>query len=355
MPPDNENAKNLLDEMWADVLAEESGEVDPVIESLIDSSSVSIRFSLPTQLLGKLVDPRLDILCLQKGDGSSDSMWDPRGFASRIIVPWVSNNQNVLGTSADPYVSKPLRKPRLEPNPGNVKNKDDWKSLYAVLSEVEKRNSRKFTHKRLLQTLRSIRRKLTESTFEYFVPERVSLDQTQRLISTFLAEGSGGDRGLSVAAALFETFAKFFGLFNEVKRDVINAADRSTGLTADIECIGEDGDLKLAIEVKERSLTLSDVRSAVLKARQSGIREFLFNAPKTNALEEASVDELIDRTWASGTNLYRLSIEELIQVGLTLTGEDGRKDFLKNVGEQLNRYNTQPTNRQRWKILLESI
>ena len=341
--------------MWAEVLSEENAVIDPVIDALIESTSVSIRFSLPTQLLGKLTNPDLDALCLQKGDGSHESMWDPRGFASKVIVPWISENQNVLGTSSDPYVSKPLRKPRLEAEPGNVKNKDDWRSLFEVLHEVEGANTTTFTRARLMQTLRSIRRKLTESTFEYFVPERISLEQTKNLIGAFLAEGSGGDRGLSVAAALFETFGKFFGLYSEVRRSVINASDSSTGLTADIECLDENRNLKLAIEVKERNLTLADVRSAILKARQSEIRDFLFNSPKTNAAELSEIDELIARTWASGTNLYRLSITELIQVGLTLTGEDGRKDFLKNVGEQLNRFNTQPTNRQRWKQLLERI
>lgn len=282
-------------------------------------------------------------------------MWDPRGFASRVIVPWVSANQNVLGTSSDPYVSQPLRKPRMEADPGKkVKSPDDWKLLYKVLNEVETKSNTKFTRHRLLQTLRSIRRKLTESTFEFHVPKRISLEQTQAVVNAFLSQGSGGDRGLSVATALFETFGKFFGLYSEVRRHVINASDASTGLTADIECL-DDGKLKLAIEVKERNLTLIDVRSAILKARQSSISEFLFNTPRTSPGEKLAIDTLIDKTWASGTNLYRLSIDELIQVGLTLTGEEGRKHFLTNVGEQLNKFNTQPTNRQRWKQLLEGI
>jgi len=355
MPTHLQTARELLDKLWAEVLAEAESTLDPILDNLVESKSVSIRFSLPTQLLGKIVDSKLDALCLQKGDATDDSTWNPRTFAQAVIVPWVADNQNVLGTSADPYVSKPLRKPRLEAEPGNVKHAADWKSLYGVLAEVQTKDDKGFTQTRLLQTLRSIRRKLTESTFEYYIPERVSLEQTQRLIELFLSEGSGGDRGLSVAAALFETIGTFFGLYTEVRREAINASDASTGLTADIECIGTNGDLKLAIEVKERSLMLTDVRSAILKARQSEIREFLFNAPKTNPPEAEAIEDLIEKKWASGTNLYRLSISECIQVSLTLTGEDGRKDFLKNVGEQLNQFNTQPTNRKRWKDLLESI
>ena len=176
-----------------------------------------------------------------------------------------------------------------------------------------------------------------------------------KIIKDFLSEASGGDRGLSIAAAILLTVGKFFQLYSEVRRHVINASDASTGLTADVECIDVDGNLKLAVEVKERNLTLLDVKGAIVKARKQGITEFLFNVPRTNPIENDEIEELISKTWASGTNLYRLSINDLVKVALTITGEEGRRDFLLNIGEQLNEFNTQPTNRQRWKELLETI
>jgi hypothetical protein len=271
------------------------------------------------------------------------------------MIPWVSENESVLGSSTDPYVSKPLRKTRLEENPGNVKGKEEWMLLYRVLNEVESRNSKAFTRLRMLQTLRSIHKKLSELVFKYYVPERISIAQTQKLISTFLAEASGGDRGLSVAAALFQTLGKYFQIYREVKRLAINASDKSTGSPGDIQCLGEDGELKLIIEVKERNLTLTDVRSAISKAREVSLRELLLNSPGLNPIEAKEIADLISKTWAAGTNLYQLSIKDLISVGLSLTGEAGRKDFLENVGKQLNTFNTQPSNRKRWKELLEEI
>ena len=353
--PDAESARELLDELWGIVTQEEDGEINQEIATLVSSRFVAIRFCLPTQLLGKLTDHNLDCLCLQKGSGDSGSQWDPRSFANKVIVPWSAENQSVLGTSADPYVGKPLRKPRLEENPEKVRGIEEWVLLYRVLDEVERRDSQDYTRLCMLQTLRSIHKKFAELDFEYFVPERVSIEQTQKLIAEFLSEGSGGDRGLSVAAALFETFGKYFGIYNEVKRYAINAADQSTGMTGDIECIGGDGELRLAIEVKERNVTLADVRSAVLKARKASLRELLFNVPGANPSEKEEIDDLFSKTWASGTNLYRLSINELVRVGLSLTGESGRKDFLENVGRQLDEYGTQPSNRQRWKELLEGM
>lgn len=353
--PDSKRAQKLINELWDKVTHEDRGEIDPEIDRLIRSRFVSIRYCLPTQLLGKLTDPKLNCLCLQKGNADDDSLWDPRGFAVKVLVPWVADNQHVLGTSTDPYVGKPLRKPWLEENPGNVKGKEEWILLFRILHEVEVKNSQQFTSHRMLQILRSIHQLYSELNFEYFIPARISLAQTEMLITKFLSESSGGDRGLSVAAALFETFGKYFGIYKEIKRHVINASDQSTGLTADIECIGKDGKLKLAIEVKERNLTLTDVGSAILKARRVSLQEFLFNSPGIDPSQKRVISGLIGGTWASGTNLYRLSIEELIRVGLTLTGEAGRKDFLEKVGKQLDAYNTQPINRMRWKELLEQI
>lgn len=353
--PDQETARFLLGKMWEDVMADDEGHLDPELNKLINSKLVSIRYCLPTQLLGKVTDSRLDCVCLQKGDGTDESKWDPRGFSQKVIVPWVSENQNVLGTSGDPYVGNPMRIPRLLAHPGNVKGKDDWELLYAVLDAVQQTDDPAFTKAQLIETLRCVKAKLIASSFEFIVPERISLAQTEKLIQDFLSEASGGDRGLSVAAALLLTVGRFFQLYSEVRRHVINASDASTGLTADIECIDVDGKLRLAVEVKERSLTLMDLKGAIVKARKQGITEFLFNVPQTSPNENDEIEELISRTWASGTNLYRLSIHELLKVVLTVTGEEGRRDFLFNVGEQLNEFNTQPTNRQRWKELLESI
>ncbi|MFP4470222.1 MAG: restriction endonuclease, SacI family [Bacteroidales bacterium] len=264
--PNPERASKILKELWQEVYHEPSFHVNHAIERLMNSKWVSIRYCLPTQLLGKLTDIKLDALCLQKGSADNESAWDPRSFANKVIVPWVAE-----------------------------------------------------------------------------------------LVKRFLSETSGGDRGLAVAAALFETLGNIFNLYKEVRRHVINASDHATGLAADLECIGLDGKVKLAVEVKERNLTLTDIRSTILKARKVSIKEILLNAPDFNMKEKDQIDELISKTWASGTNIYQSSIEQLLTIGLTLTGEIGRIDFLKSVGDQLDNYNTQPVNRARWKELLEKL
>ncbi|MBW2060549.1 MAG: restriction endonuclease, SacI family [Deltaproteobacteria bacterium] len=110
MSPNPGKARILFDKLWKQVLDESpSPSACEDIVTLVNSSYVSIRYCLPTQLLGKLTDHSLDALCLQKGEGSDSRLWDPRSFYTKTIGPWVSDNQSVLGTSPDPYVSQPVR------------------------------------------------------------------------------------------------------------------------------------------------------------------------------------------------------------------------------------------------------
>lgn len=360
-------ATRILEFLWGRVInGLEGNNIDTDIDSLINSEFVGIRYCLPTQLLGKLVDNNLDCLCLQKGDGTLTSQWDPRSFSMRVIAPWVIRNQNVLGTSANPYVGKPLRTPYLRAHPDNVRGKNEWILLYNILNDVQGKSSRKYTREKMILTLNSVFRRFNDFNFQYIIPGRISMGQTENLVKTFLSESSGGARGLSVAAALFQTFGKYFGIFSDVQRFAINASEESTGLAGDIECIGEDGVLRLTIEVKERMLTLTDVQSSVRKAKEVWenkkrvetnemfFREFLLNAPGNTPLEESDIKAFTKNTWNQGTNVYFLSTEELIRVGLPLAGESARIDFLENIGKQLDDYSTQPKDRKRWKELLES-
>ena len=80
--PDRHLASEQLSKDWKFVLDNENTISSEAIKKLVGSDQAAIRFCLPTQILGKLVDPSLDALCLQRGDGSS-GRWDPRGFATK--------------------------------------------------------------------------------------------------------------------------------------------------------------------------------------------------------------------------------------------------------------------------------
>lgn len=347
-------AQKALDGLWSEVQADPDIAIDPEIKALSNSNLVAIRFCLPTQLLGKLIDNSLDALCLQKGDGEGGA-WDPREFCKRVVVPWNRNIQSVLGTSADPYVSKPLRRPRVDQEIERTRPQSEWKRLSALLKRVEDASSSEVTHDVLRQVLGAIHARLQQLTFSYVVPQRVSLVQALALVRAFLSESSGGDRGLAVCAAFFEAVGERTGLWQDVDRGVVNASDTSAGAAGDLECVTEDGEIALAVEVKERELQEADVHTALSKARVHSVREVVLCTYGVAAKDEKVVGQIFGSAWASGTNLYDVSIDSLLSSTLPLLGEETIMSFISRIGPQLDKYNTQPRHRQAWKALLEKL
>ena len=58
--------------------------------------------------------------------------------------------------------------------------------------------------------------------------------------------------------------------------------------------------------------------------------------------------------WGRGINLYLLSIEELVSVTMSLAGEEGRLEFVAEIGEQVDEY-ARPASRLTWRDLLSDV
>jgi hypothetical protein len=191
--------------------------------------------------------------------------------------------------------------------------------------------------------------------FTYVLPERISLTQAKEIVAKFLSERSGGDRGLAVAAALFETVKDRFGIYNAVRRGVVNAADSATVSAGDLECLGAHGEVLLAIEVKERQIGDDDLHIAVAKARSLRVRELLFCTEGIASTQRDQIERTMQHAWASGTSVYHSTIQELLHNVLPLTGEPGIKSFINHIGRQLDEFDTQPRHRRAWKDLLDEL
>ena len=328
-----------------------------VVRSSVNHKQVTYRFCLPVQLLGKLTNPMLDSLRLQKkkGDPSDVSGWDARSLASKVVAPFNQRQENILGTSSDPYVGNPMRIPRMARDDPSKKEIAGWNALVDVLEQIESRADPDFTEAVFRQVLLEMYRRQKSLRFVYPLPPRISLESTLLLCQRFLEEKSGGDRSLALCGALFDAIGIHFGLFSKVDRARINASDEATGQAADLECVNAEGKVVLAVEVKDRTLTLTDVEGTLRKCRQRKIKDIFFAAPGTRPEDQPTLDDRIARAFASGQNLYIFDFFCLARSILALGGEPIRNTFLQKVGEHLDVWNTQPSHRQAWKKLLESI
>jgi hypothetical protein len=225
-----------------------------------------------------LADPSLDSKCLQALRGGAGA-FDARSIAHEVIVPFDQDNENVLGGSQEPYVSNPLRVAEVSAaHRGPQRDKAGWDQLCFVLNHVEEKRDKNFARLVFRQILTEIYRRLSTVRVVYGVPKRVSLKKTIEVTQTFLSEHSGGDRLLALSSALFVVIGKRFGLYETVRRGKITAADQSSGMLADLECITKEGRIVLAVEVKDRQITISQLRAKVRTIREKQVSEIFFVA-----------------------------------------------------------------------------
>lgn len=346
-----------LEREWTEALDGDAAPADPEMDRLVDSDVVSIRYAVVTQLLGKVADPARDLLCLQRGvaAGAGEAgRWDPRSFCIAVVVPWVQRNGEVLGGSGDPYVSNPLRRPRLDGGKA-VQRRAEWDALRDFLRELEKTADHAAVIAAARRCLRSAVRRFNKLTVEYPVPLRLALDDLANLLRKFLDQPSNGLRPLVVTTALMGTLGEAFGLFPRVESQGLNEADAARGMPADVTCYGPDGALRLAVEVKDRDLTMVDLDATLAKARNNALANVMFTAPGIRQQDEDEVRTRVADEWARGTNVYRVTIGELVHTTFALLGEEWRVRFARAVGAELDRRVAEYRHRRDWSNLLTNV
>ena len=148
------------------------------------------------------------------------------------------------------------------------------------------------------------------------------------------------------------TIGQAFGIFDRVERQAINEADAANASPGDIICY-QDNEQILAVEVKDRAVTLDDLDVAILKARRSSVTELFATA--SSQIDDAAIMQRTAREFGLGINIYQLDIETLLRVLLTIAGETSRTHFLTLVGEELNDRVTQPAHKLAWQELLRTL
>ena len=248
----NAEAREWLDGAWTRALETGTSEPDSEVDRLINSKVLSIRYAIVTQMLGKIADERRSLLSIQLGTEQSPGARDARSFCSAVIVPCVADNHDLLGRSPDPYVNNPLRRLRLDEGAHQLRNSQEWDALVAFLAPLDEAGRIKL-QAAFIHCLESAARRLTVQSFGYQIPIRVSLPQMLRVLEAFLAEASGGLRPLVVTAAMMTVLGRAFSLFANVSSQGLNEADSSAWAPGDVMCRDCNGNMLLAIEVKDRA------------------------------------------------------------------------------------------------------
>lgn len=356
-----DRCRAILEERWATAISSSSpssaaqlpAALLEDIAASVNSKTLTFRYVLPTQVLAKLADPDLDCRCVQAKRGGRGA-FDARSVAHEVIVPFDRANHNVLGGSSEPYVNKPLRCEEVTPAYRKDKRDGDgWDALCRVLESVERTSDDSHTVEVFEAVMVAVADRLQDVHITYAVPNRIGLEGAQALIAAFLNHRTGGSRFQSLLTALFETLGSRFGLYTSVRRSAVNSADSQSGAVADIDCFDADGRVVTAVEAKDRSVTIRHVQDKLPALRERGVREAFFISTLGREPQDADdLNLLIRHEFGAGQNIYVLDSEPFFGVALSLLGEDGRREFLRKTGTQLDQYGSL-TDRQEWASLLK--
>ncbi len=299
-------ARNVLLKMWNEPnlpTPKLPAQVAQDIRHFFDFTHVktgvkSLRYALLTQSLAVYVCPDIDALALQAGAsvGPGRIAIDARSFCKKVIVPFEREYlSGILGASQDPYVSKPLRRPRIDPE-APVKNRSAWKALYRVLAYINEPTDAEARRARAEEVLLAIFHKL-RSTFHKISPpadlskREIPLERLLDLVRAFLHEQSDlGARPQYTVYAFLRAFNEIAKVYGRLEVSKATEADEARRRLGDIVIYDQRGKVKLVLSVTHW-LDEHKLQEEVDKARQHGIREMVVVATRIELPETYSADE----------------------------------------------------------------
>jgi len=353
--------KNLLISEWDEVMAIPNvatlrdQDWGAKFERLITAGGSTYPYVLLGQVLGKATNGELNALCLQDSSSLPGS-WDARMMVKRVVVPW--NNaigKPFPGSNLDPYVNNPARYKNFGPE---MASKAGNRALYALLEEVMQylQEHGQSEARRLLRLiLIETRHSLESNKRDYFGPARASLDDVMRVLRDFLEERSNGVRLQVVCYAVFKAISNEFKDFGEVRSYSTNSSDMSGERVGDVERL-VNGKVHLAVEVKDRMLSFSDVESTILKARVVGVRNLMFLVQAKPLLEnEEEILSRVAHEFTRGTDVNISEAMSFFRSALILISAEQRANLLKVVHDALHELGAHYKHVHRWMDLMRTI
>jgi hypothetical protein len=357
----SDRGTKLLTAAWELALAGNGSSIhDPRLAEACDrvfgGTESGYQKAIVIQAVGKAADPMLDAQAMQKGEGSNRS-WDAREFAKQVFVPW-NAKIGCFAHAADPYVSNPYRVPRFDASVRSKRKKPlEFDNALAVLEILDAATTDSSAFENLVEVLYALRRFVAGRSVDYPLPSRASIVATMKCVEQFVAAKAGGARLQAVVYALFTALASQGLAYSDISSGHVNASDTGGRTAGDVSL--RLGSSSVAIEVKDRSLTASELAATINKCRVAAVTEIVFvvraAALVASDLQNGAYEAEAERQFSSGLNIYIEEFAPFAQTVLTLVGESGRRGFLEAVGTALAEQNADITHKWAWADLVKAI
>lgn len=353
----SEEAAQILEREWEQVQGSETSEhiddstIRSKISEVLNGSQKTFKYILVNAALAKATNPDIHYRSLQ-AQSDLPGAYDARSTGHEVLVPWEKAHGERLGGSPEPFVNNPARHPEVD-----TSNRSAAPSAQERLYDLLERMQNKVEAGELqpLDLLRQVLHSLEQlesQTVDFESPSSVPFDVVAEKIDEYLSDSGGGERLPAVIAGVVKAFYLHAGGGEwVVDAEHANVSDQFSEAAGDVE-VFIDGNLRKAIEVKDKPVTRSAVQHAIGKARENELGEYLYVVGDGFANgEERDVRAEIER---APIELILATPADFIST-LKLVDDGDRVAFLESVGEFLNDMRANQTNKDDFRAIVEAI
>jgi hypothetical protein len=304
---------------------------DTEIRTIIKGEHLTFRYILVTALLGKATNPEINALALQAG-ASVEGAYDARSLCHKVLVPIERNLLNsALGGSNEPFLNKPARFPMISTSNAVRAGKDRGflLILHKVLSEIET-SEQAFCGlciaMRYALERQTNRGRLSSQRSESADAHLKILEFTDLFVAKSIEGQVAAILTGSVLSLYFDQFDNF-----EVIVHPVNQSGDSSKEVADID-IKKNGEIFVAVEVKDKQFNDQDIDHAASKASQYGLKSITFVIGANgeyigSSLEQVAKNVLVRRN----INVVLIDLMSYVKSIITLCPEISFSVFLEKI------------------------
>ncbi len=264
--------------------------IKPAIDFILHGKNcLTYRYILFTALVAKATNNDIDIMSLQASDDAAGS-YDARSFCKNVIFPFQREFlDDVLdGSNEDPLVNNPGRHPRIQVT--NKSANGDPRRALDLLCEylplVKTSEEAQCCLDYFITCCREIAAAQKEQAAAYEVAIMTSdIFAARSFMNELLDKNFGGAALLIVASSVFSIMFPLQEGYKVVPHPV-NQSGASSKQMSDLDIFNADGSPFLAIELKDKPFTETEVKKAAQTAFAAGAPSLLFVAGRASALTE---------------------------------------------------------------------
>lgn len=286
------------------------------IATVILGNHLTYRYILITNLLAKVIEPRVNALALQSG-ADFNNAFDSRSLCHKVFVPFERDHlQGRLGRSNEPYLNKPARHKALSSD-NAVRRGYDLNILNTCIL--------------ILSTCTASEAKAALADSIFFTLQRsVISDHIANTSSTaslkislahfgekIIAESHEGETCALLTGLSFYLLSTISTKELVIKVHPVNQSGASSKEILDIDVFIESK-LRFTAEVKDKSYSKQDFEHAANKVRAAEFDSMFFIlGPRANQIDNGNLEDIVFAS--TGITVTTISILNFYKMSLALS------------------------------------